>query len=109
MPIMAAKNTSVALGEPFIEFALRKLESGEFATTSEVVREAMRRHVAEDIPLQALRDAIRAGLESGSPEPFDFDHFPKEILETFMAAAGLVPPCRRARLRPPPPTSSTRH
>src|SRR3546814_4346892 len=64
MPIMAAKNTSVALGEPFIEFARRKVESGEFATTSEVVREAMRRYVAEDIQLQALRDAIREGLRS---------------------------------------------
>ena len=45
---MAAKNTSVALGEPFIEFARRKVESGEFATTSEVVREAMRRYIAYD-------------------------------------------------------------
>ena len=39
---MAVKNTSVALGEPFVEFARRKVESGEFGSTSEVVREAMR-------------------------------------------------------------------
>jgi len=42
-----AKNTSIALGEPFVEFARRKVESGEFGTTSEVVREAMRRYIAE--------------------------------------------------------------
>jgi len=87
MPIMAAKNTSVALGEPFIEFARRKVESGEFATTSEVVREAMRRYVAEDIQLQALRDAIREGLESGPPEPFDFDEFRKEMRANYKGAA----------------------
>src|SRR3546814_15393211 len=95
MPIMAAKNTSVALGEPFIEFARRKVESGEFATTSEVVREAMRRYVAEDIQLQALRDAIREGLESGPPEPFDFDEFRKEMRANYKGAAWRVTPCRR--------------
>ena len=40
---MASKNTSIALGAPFVEFAQRKVASGEFGSTSEVVREAMRR------------------------------------------------------------------
>lgn len=76
---MAIKNTSVALGEPFIQFARRKVESGEFATTSEVVREAMRRYIADDVKLQALRAAIQEGIDSGPPEPFDVNEFIAEM------------------------------
>ena len=72
---MATKNTSIALGAPFIEFAKRKVASGEFGSTSEVVREAMRHYMAEETKLEALRAAIREGLDSGPPQPFDFDAF----------------------------------
>lgn len=72
---MAAKNTSVALGEPFIEFARNKVESGEFATTSEVVREAMRRYIAYDDGVAALRREIQKGIDSGPARPFDWDAF----------------------------------
>jgi len=75
---MAIKNTSVALGEPFIQFARRKVESGEFATTSEVVREAMRRYIAEDENLEAIRQALIEGENSGPTEPWDLDAFLKE-------------------------------
>lgn len=84
---MAIKNTSVALGEPFIQFARRKVESGEFATTSEVVREAMRRYIADDVKLQALRAAIQEGIDSGPPEPFDFGEFLKEMRANYKGAA----------------------
>lgn len=80
---MAGKNTSISLGEPFIEFARRKVESGEFGTTSEVVREAMRHYMAEDTELEALRAAIRAGEESGPPQPFDFEEFLKEMRASY--------------------------
>ena len=76
---MAAKNTSVALGDLYVEFARRKVESGEFGSTSEVVREAMRRFITEDLRLEALRAAIREGEESGPAEPFDFDEFLAEM------------------------------
>lgn len=69
------KNTSIALGAPFQEFARRKVESGEFGSTSEVVREAMRRYIAEDVKLEALRAAIQEGIDSGPAQPFDFDEF----------------------------------
>lgn len=48
---------------------------GEYASTSEVVREALRdwtrRRDAERRELEALRDAIRAGIESGPGIPAD--------------------------------------
>ncbi len=76
---MAAKNTSIALGAPFTDFAKRKVESGEFGSTSEVVREAMRRYIADDTEVEALRRLIREGEESGPPEPFDFAEFIAEM------------------------------
>lgn len=70
-----AKNTSVALGQPFVDFARRKVESGEFGSTSEVVREAMRRYIAEDTRLEALKRELQRGLDSGPARPFDWDAF----------------------------------
>jgi antitoxin ParD1/3/4 len=68
-----SKNTSVALGEPFVEFARRKVESGEFGSTSEVVREAMRRYIAEDEQRARLLALIDEGLASPIDEDFDID------------------------------------
>jgi len=76
---MAGKNTSIALGAPYTDFARRKVESGEFGSTSEVVREAMRRYIAEDTRLEALRSALVEGENSGPPEPWDVEEFLKEI------------------------------
>ena len=72
---MASKNTSIALGEPYVQYARRKVESGEFGSTSEVVREAMRRYVAQDIKLEALRQALIEGEKSGPPQPWDLESF----------------------------------
>ena len=70
---MAVKNTSVALGDFFTEFARKKVESGEFGSTSEVVREAMRHYIAQDEQIQALRREIQKGLDSGPAVDFDID------------------------------------
>ncbi len=67
-----SKNTSVSLGKPFTDFARRKVESGEFGSTSEVVREAMRRYIAYDAKREALQKAVDEGLASPIV-PFDID------------------------------------
>jgi antitoxin ParD1/3/4 len=72
---MTAKNTSVALGKPYVDFARRKVESGEFGSTSEVVREAMRRYIAEDSKREALDRALEKGLASPVDEEFDLDRW----------------------------------
>ena len=51
------------------------MESGEFATTSEVVREAMRHYIAKDAKREALDRALKEGLDSGPARPFDWDSF----------------------------------
>ncbi|MDL2352024.1 MAG: type II toxin-antitoxin system ParD family antitoxin [Pseudomonadota bacterium] len=72
---MTSKNTSIALGTPYTTFAKRKVETGEFGSTSEVVREAMRRYIAEDTELEALRQALIEGENSGPTQPWDLDDF----------------------------------
>ena len=70
---MPSKNTSIALGAPFTEFARRKVESGEFGSTSEVVREAMRQYMHEDARIEALRHMVQKSLDSGPAVEFDID------------------------------------
>ena len=72
---MTSKNTSIALGTPYTTFARRKVETGEFGSTSEVVREAKRRYIAEDTELEALRQALIEGENSGPTQPWDLDDF----------------------------------
>lgn len=72
---MSAKNTSIALGDRHIAYAHRKIESGEFSSVSEVVRDALRRAEERDVRIERLRELIREGEESGIAKDFDFDKF----------------------------------
>ena len=58
-----------------MRFAQRKVESGEFGSTSEVVREAMRRYVAEDTEIETLRQALTEAENSGPPKRWDLESF----------------------------------
>lgn len=68
---MVAKNTSVALGEHFTAFAAEQVESGRYGSTSEVIRAGLRLLEDEQRRMDALREAIREGDESGPAVPFD--------------------------------------
>lgn len=68
---MAAKNTSIALGDHYRDFADRKVREGRYGSTSEVIRAGLRLLEAEEQKLEALRAAIQEGIDSGHAEPFD--------------------------------------
>ncbi len=72
---MATKNTSIALNDRHLAYAHRKVESGEFSSVSEVVRDALRRAEERDARIEHLRQLVREGEESGPPRPFDWDAF----------------------------------
>jgi antitoxin ParD1/3/4 len=76
------KNTSISLGDPFTDFARRKVESGEFGSTSEVVREAMRKYMAEDTRIEALRAILTKSIDSGPAREFDIDAWFEEKFGT---------------------------
>lgn len=74
---MAAKTTSIALGEHFTAYTRRKVESGEYGSTSEVIRDALRLHEERAAFKAKLLAAIDEGLASPLVE-FDIDAWYKE-------------------------------
>lgn len=75
---MAAKNTSIALGERFAEYTRKKVESGEYASTSEVIRDALRLHEERAQFRSKLLEKIDEGLASSIDNDFDIDRWFKD-------------------------------
>jgi len=84
---MATKNTSVTLSDHFVEYARRKVASGEFSSISEVIRDSLRRAEERDIRIERLRTLIHEGEESGPAQLFDFDEFLKDMRANYKGAA----------------------
>ena len=76
---MATTNTSFALGDHFARFVNEQVETGRYATASEVIRAGLRLLEENERRTGALRRAINEGEQSGAPEPFDFDEFLTEM------------------------------
>lgn len=75
------RNTSVVLSDHFNEFIARAVESGRYASTSDVVRAGLRILEEEEQRLDRLRAEIIKGEEIGFTEDFDFDDFLSETHE----------------------------
>lgn len=60
-----AKNTSITLGNHFDSFISEQLETGRYGSASEVVRAGLRLLEDSESKLQALRQLIIQGEESG--------------------------------------------
>ena len=66
-----AKNTSIILNDHFETLISRKVESGEYASASEVVRAALRLLEEKEARLEALRRALVEGEQSGTAASLD--------------------------------------
>lgn len=79
---MATKTTSIALGEHFTDYTKRKVESGEYGSTSEVIRDALRLHEERAAFKSKLLEAIDEGLASPlvefDPRAWIDENYPKE-------------------------------
>ncbi|MCC8113389.1 MAG: type II toxin-antitoxin system ParD family antitoxin [Bacteroidales bacterium] len=69
------KTTSVALGEYFDNYIKSQVKSGRYNNASEMVRCALRLLEAHDAQIQALRNAIDQGINSGIAPNFDPEKF----------------------------------
>lgn len=67
--------SSYAIGDHFEQFIRQQIESGRYASASEVVRAALRllegRERLRQIELEEYREKIREGMESGPGIPAD--------------------------------------
>ena len=73
------KNTSITLGDSYLEFIDRQVAKGRFGSASEAVRAGMRLLEEQENALERLRAAIDEGYASGEAEDFDLDDFLAEM------------------------------
>lgn len=85
---------SVALPADMLELVRKAVESGDYATTSEVIREALRewksRRESREEALAELRRLVQEGLASGDAEfdPAETKREGRRILERMRKAQG---------------------
>ncbi|MBO9498579.1 MAG: type II toxin-antitoxin system ParD family antitoxin [Novosphingobium sp.] len=72
---MAGKNTSISLDDHFADYTRRQVESGEFGSTSEVIRDALRLHEQRAEFKSKLLEEIDEGLASPIDQTFDIDRW----------------------------------
>ena len=76
------EKVSVALSTDMLELVKSAVKSGDYATTSEVIREALRewkgRRESRDESLAELRRLVQEGLNSGGRYPPDTDEIKRE-------------------------------
>ncbi|MBW7869318.1 MAG: type II toxin-antitoxin system ParD family antitoxin [Brumimicrobium sp.] len=74
-----AQNTSISLGDYFESFVKGRISKGRYKNASEVIRAGLRLLEEHENKVQALKDAIQEGIDSGIAEDFDADEFLKEL------------------------------
>ena len=71
------EKVSVALSSELLGLAKEAVASGAYASTSEVIREALRewslRKPLREAEIERLRKAWQEGIESGEPRSVDFE------------------------------------
>ncbi|GHE77565.1 antitoxin [Camelimonas fluminis] len=72
---MAARNTSISLGDHFATFIDTQVQGGRYGSASDVVRAGLRLLEEHEAKLKALEAALISGEASGEPTEFDFEAF----------------------------------
>ena len=70
-----SRNTSVELGNEIAGFIDNQVTAGRYGSASEVIRAGVRLLQDQETKMEALHQAIKEGLDSGSAEAFDFEEF----------------------------------
>ncbi|WAC11503.1 type II toxin-antitoxin system ParD family antitoxin [Dyadobacter pollutisoli] len=70
-----SKNTSISIGQHFDSFIQNQINTGRYASTSEVVRAGLRLLEQEEEKLKLLRQALVEGEQSGWVENLDTEKF----------------------------------
>ena len=73
------RNTSISLGDHFVDFVDMQMQDGRYGSVSDVVRAGLRLLEEHEAKLSALQSALVAGEKSGAPKPFDNPAFLKRM------------------------------
>jgi len=79
------KATSIELADDLDAFVNRKVSEGEYENRKDVVEAGLRLLLQQDEELEAIRQALIEGEESGEAEEFDFDNFLSRMHEKYVA------------------------
>ncbi|MBJ7223725.1 MULTISPECIES: type II toxin-antitoxin system ParD family antitoxin [unclassified Brenneria] len=84
-----ARTMTIDLGDELRHYVETLVESGDYRTQSEVIREALRmlREKQAESDLQKLRNLIADGLNSGEPQEWNRDEFLQKIRDKVHKAA----------------------
>ena len=74
-----SKNTSIYLGDHFEQFMTKEIEVGRFKSASEIVRAGLRLLENEEKKIEALRNVLLEGENSGIIENFNSKKHLKEL------------------------------
>ncbi|GKW18654.1 hypothetical protein PEC302107_03830 [Pectobacterium araliae] len=76
-----ARTMTIDLGDELRHYVESLVESGDYRTQSEVIREALRmlREKQAESDLQTLRHLLAEGINSGEPQEWDKDEFLQKI------------------------------
>jgi len=67
------KNTSVTLGDHLAAFIEQQVAQGRYGSVSDVVQAGLRLLEEYEMKVEALREALIEGENSGPAVPFDFE------------------------------------
>ena len=82
-----AKNTSITLGDHFEGFINEQVMQGRYGSASEVIRASLRLLEEREQKIQALRQALIDGEESGDAGELDMEAIRRKAKKK----AGLIP------------------
>jgi antitoxin ParD1/3/4 len=83
------EKVSVSLSHELLQSVHEAVDSGEYGSASEVVREALRewkqRQALRKLEIERLRKAWQEGIASGDPEPYDIEEIKAEARARYHA------------------------
>lgn len=83
-----SKNTSIILNGQLDVFVEQQVDSGNYASASEVIRAGLRLLEEREMQVQRLRAEIQKGLDSGVVDNFDINDFLEQRHAEAAAANG---------------------
>jgi antitoxin ParD1/3/4 len=77
---MATMN--ISLPDPMRDWVQTQIDAGKYASSSDYVRDLIRRDQEDRDKLRRLQQAITEGLNSGEPKDFDVEVFKRAMLKS---------------------------